>query len=352
MNSYGQTIKTKEQILLFKRLYMFCKSGTPLPQALDLLRQGSWSTKMNQVLGHIIKMVQAGKQLSDGLMDFKKTFQPLIISVIKMGESSGTLMNSFEYISYELQKQQLLKGKIITALLYPCIVLLATCATLATIFLYVFPKIIPIFESLKVPLPFMTRILLSSTKIVSTHYIITPVSILSFLGVMFVINRLQVLRNLKNKIALRIPVLGTLIKHYTLAHITRTLSHLTNNNVPIMQAVAITQESTDQLAYKQQLNQLRMDLKQGRSISYSFGQSPMLYPAIMVQLTATGERTGTLSESLMYIAQLYEQEIAEFVERITILIEPILMIIIGIVVGTIALSVITPLYGITQHLSS
>lgn len=341
----------KEQIILFKRLNMFSKSGTPLPKALDLLQQSQWSNKMNQVLKHIVDIVREGKQLSDGLKDFNKTFQPLIISVVKMGETSGTLMNSFEYITKELQKQQSLKGKIITALLYPCIVLLATCTTLAIIFLYVFPKILPVFESLKVPLPLMTRILLNTTKLLSTHYLVVLITIATLVPMLLVIYRLKALQNLKNTTMLHTPVLGTLIKHYTLAHIARTLSHLTNNNVPIMQAVAITQTSTEQPTYKQHLNQLRMDLKQGRSISYSFEQNPQLYPKIMVQLTATGERTGTLSDSLLYVAQLYEQEITEFIERITVLLEPILMIVIGVIVGTIALSVITPIYGITQHLS-
>ncbi len=351
MNNSKFKLKDKEQILLFKRLHMFSKSGTPLPQACELLQQGVWSRKMKLVLNFTLTAIKEGKRLSDALTHFSTTFQPLTINVIKMGESSGTLMNSFDYITTELTKQHNLKRKILTALLYPLIVILATCITLGIIFFYVFPKILPVFASLHVPLPLTTRILLAFTKFCSAHYLILAGCLILSIAVGIIVWKSQKFRTTLDDISLKIPFVKLITKYYVLANMTRTLGHLTDNNIPIMKAVTMTIDATSHSTYKSQLAQLETDLKQGLTVSHSFKQSPHLYPNIVAQLIATGERTGSLSESLLYISQLYDQEITDFIDKLTTLLEPMLMIVIGIIVGCVALSIITPIYGITQHLS-
>ena len=149
---------------------------------------------------------------------------------------------------------------------------------------------------------------------------------------------------------LRLPIIGTLCRYYNLAQITRTLGLLLQSDVPLMQALDITIRSTSNLVYKQALTNIQVSSATGKSLATELQETPFLFPALVVQMVRAGEKTGNTPVTLAYVSELYESDIRDLTKNLTTVIEPVLMLLMGLIVGFIAISIITPIYGITQNL--
>jgi type IV pilus assembly protein PilC len=342
----------KDQALFAKRLAFLIQAGIPMRESLVMIRSQTRKKFYASILDTIIYHVSNGQSLSVSLGRFKRTFGDFTINIIGFGEESGTLPENLEYIARELTKRQALRKKIIAAAVYPIIVGTAMVGIVVFLMVYLFPKIIPIFKSVNLDLPVSTRIIITVSDAVSRYGLIglTLVVIISIIF-LIVLKKSSSVRFYYNKALLKIPVIGKVIKDYNLANFTRTFGLLMKSGVNIIEALPILRKTTANPLYAGEFRTLSDTVARGEKISGCLEKTRELFPDTVTYLIAAGEQSGSLAASLLYLSEMYEGELDDFTRNLASAVEPVLMILVGAIVGFIAVSIITPIYGITQNLT-
>lgn len=345
------SLRHEERLLFAKRLAMTLRAGLPITQGLAMLCDSTRSRGGSHIFRQVLSDVSAGRPLSDGLRRFGPQFGSYAIAVVQVGERAGSLAQSLEHLAEELRRRYALRRRISGALAYPALVLVASCAIVIMLTAVVFPKIMPVFAGVHTALPLPTRVLMAvSGFLVRWHiYVLVGVVACSVLAAFSL--RLERVRRVADLLVLRMPLFGPLVRAYHLATVSRTLSVLLHNDVPIVEALTLTASATGNSAYRMMLHGACTDVMRGEMLSRQLASAPHLFPVVCVQMVEAGERTGGLSVAMAYLAESYEEEFDDRVRTITTLLEPVLMLIVGAIVGFIALAIILPIYALTQGLS-
>lgn len=342
-------LSLQNQSLFAKRLSLLSEAGISILESIDILKRQS-KNHLRRMLEEIRRDVSNGQFLSKSLSKHRRVFGDFAVNIIHVGETSGTLSENLKYLSEEIDKKRKLRGTIIGAFVYPIIIMVAAFGICGFLVLYLFPKLMPIFKNLRISLPVTTRILiwLSSSL---TKYGLWLVIVLVLSVVIFIISlRCRSVRSIFDRVTLKIPISGSIIQYYHLANICRTLGLLLKGNMPVLEAVKITGDTSTSLPYKAELNSLKNSIAKGSNIGKQLEKRPKLFPVILTEMIIIGEKTGNLSETLIYLAGIFEHELNEKTKRLSSVIEPIMMLGMGLIVGFIAISIIAPIYEITQHL--
>jgi type IV pilus assembly protein PilC len=341
----------RDQIIFAKRLAMMLHSGMPILTSLRMLADEAHSKSVGRIASSLADDVARGTALSIALQKFEKTVGEFYISIIKVGETSGTLPENLEYIAQELKKKNDLKKQVVGALVYPCVIVVSTLGITTMLIVYIFPKIMPIFLSLHATLPWSTRALIFLSHFLAVYgvWLLFGIVAISF-GFSFAM-RVTRFHFIVDHTLLRTPVFGRLVQYYNLANTCRTLSLLLKSDVRFVAALGIASDSLKNQAYKQALTKVSDGVLRGQRLSVQLKDYPRLFPPLLVQMLSVGEATGNLSGTLMYMSEMYESEIRDWTKNLTSVLEPVLMLTMGLLVGFIAISIITPIYGITQNLS-
>ena len=343
---------TKDQTLFAKRLSFLIKAGVPVSESMHMIYQQARSAGKKRVFAAIAKDVTSGQYLSASLAKHRQHFGDFAINLIRVGEQGGVLSSNLAYLAEELQKRHELRRKVIGALVYPIFISIATLGVTSLLTVYIFPKLMPIFTSLHVDLPLTTRILIGVAAYLRSWGILTLIGIIVATVALFVARaKLRPVRYWLDKALLYIPIVSSIARRYNLTNFCRTLGLLTRSGIRLSDAIGITTATTSNLVYKEASERMAKSLVRGESLSKALEKESALFPGMLGAMVAIGEKTGNLSSTLTYLAELYEGEVEELTKSLSSSIEPILMIVMGILVGLIAVSVITPIYSITQHLS-
>lgn len=342
-------LSEKERVLFAKYLSVLIESGLPLSQAVDvLLSQSSGPTKA--ILTSVSKDLQNGRSLAHGLSRFPHVFSGTFVNLVRAGEKSGTLQENLEYVSVQSQKQYELKQSLKGALMYPMIVLIGGLVTSVLIVIFIFPNIIALFKSLNVDLPFTTRILLAVATFFGAHPRLIAFSSLAAILLLFLSRKVPLTRRWWDGALLRVPVLGALIRNGILANTFRLLGTLLKSGLPLKDALHITKSTIHYAPYLRLFTTLEESITQGSELSLELGKYPRLIPPLAHRLIHVGSETGTLHKMLLYLADFYAKEVDETSKRIAVLMEPMLIILIGALVGFLALSVISPIYQVVSSI--
>lgn len=342
---------TQEQILFAKRLGMTLRSGMPIMEGLAILGSGTRSRSATYLFEALARDVERGQPLSSGLERFPGIFGTFCVNVVRVGEASGTLHENLEYLAEELKKKQALRRKVIGALIYPALIILATLGITILLTVYIFPKIMPIFKSVGSALPFSTRALISISSFLSMWGWWLLLALIAVAVACVFLIRYPRFHLVVDWILLRTPIVGQLSLYYNLANICRTLSLLLQSGAPIVSSTELVAAGTKNLAYQRALTTVAERLLVGQRVAAGLEANTRLFPPLMTQMVLAGESTGSLSSALAYLAQMYEEEVDELAKNLTNLLEPLLMILMGLVVGFIAIAIITPIYSVTQRLT-
>lgn len=349
----SRSLSISQQIFFIKRLSFLIKANVPLLESITMIYEQTKIRRHKEQLKKVMDKVANGQSLSNSLQAVQGTFSDFSINIISVGEVTGVLSENLIYLADELQKKQILRRKIISACVYPVIVVCATFGIVLFLIIYLFPKIIPVFSSLQMKLPLSTRIVIALSNGIR-HFGFYILGATFLLGVVFLwsIKRSEKIKDIRDATTLHLPLFGKLIKSYNLTNSMRTLSLLLKSGVPISDALPITASISSNRSYKREFQKASLSVRRGENVSNSFQSNTALFPDMVVQIVAVGERTGSLPASLLYLSELYETEVDDFTRNLSALIEPLLMVMMGLVVGFIAISIITPIYGITQNLHS
>ncbi len=340
----------KEQILFARRLSVYLSAGIPILEALSLLRDSARSKSSLYILQSLVSSVSEGSSLSSALGQFPRVVRPLTIAMIEVGEETGTLPRSLAQLAVVLKKQTSLQRRLISALIYPAIIVCSTLAISAFLSLYAFPKIIPLFRGFDSALPLSTRTLIFVSDAIASHGWVFLL-VLPFIGggAWYLHKKPQVRLFLDTSI-LGIPLLRTLVRTYLLTHLSRTLSTLLHSGSGIIRALELSEAVCGNRVFGLKLTTAKGQVLSGERLSTSLADSERCFPVLFTQMIEAGERTGTLPSALTLLSEYYEEEFDAVCARLATLIEPVLMILMGILVGFIALAIITPVYQITQDL--
>lgn len=344
-------LSTKKQTFFAKRLSFLIKSEVAMVESISLIRDQTKSKSEINIFNKIIADVKNGKSLAASLERCDGSFGNFAINIIKAGESSGTLTENLNYLADELKKKEQLRKKIMGALLYPIIITVATFGITGFLVGYIFPKITPVFASLKVKLPLSTRMIIGLTDIFRNYgiYIILGIIVIIIASVI-IIKKNQKIRFFIDGLILRIPLSGPIAKNYNLTNTCRTLGILLKSGISVTEALTITSNTTENLQYKKAFYDVSRGVSKGKPISELISIYPNLFPPMLGHMIAVGEKSGNLSNTLIYLSEFYENEFDDQTKNLSSSIEPVLMVIMGVMVGFVAISVITPIYEITTNI--
>lgn len=344
-------LSQKDKIFFVKRLSFLISSGAPLIESLEMVRDQTVSSYFKGVVIRLIEDVSNGKLLSVALERYRDQFGDFAINIIYFGESSGTLSQNLEHLVIELKKRHTLKKKIIGASIYPALVILGVFVVVGFLVIYLFPKILPVFASLRMDLPLSTRIVINvSTALRSYGWLFLVSIFVIVVGIYWALRHSRTVRMHVGAIKLRTPLIGKVTRSYNLASITRTLGLLLQAGLTLGESLAIASKITSNELYRTELKKLEVLVNQGDSLGTHLKGRPLLFPEVVAGIVAVGERSGNLPTSLLYLCELFEEEVDDVTRNISSLIEPVLMVVMGVLVGFIAISIISPIYGITSNL--
>lgn len=347
----GDRFSVREQTMFAKRMSFLVKAGVPLIECLSLIRTQTKSKSKAELYALVIDDVNNGLFLSTSLARRGNLFGEFAVNLIRVGEESGILSQNLSYLADELEKKEVLRRKVIGALVYPAVITVATLGITGVLTMYIFPKILPVFSSLHVALPLSTRVLIRISEFMHTSGL-SLILALSVLVIAFSVAKRKIprVRYVNDGLSLRMPIFGRLMRSYNLANFCRTLGLLLKSGIQVTQALEMTVETTGNIVYKLAYKEILADVTRGLPISVALAKHGSLFPDLLTHMVAIGETTGNLSTALSYLAEMYEGEVEEMTKNLSSAIEPVLMVTMGVLVGFIAVSIITPIYEITQNL--
>lgn len=348
INNLLTRIKLPEKIIFARNLGAMIEAGLSLSRALSVMERQTRNKKFKGVLSDLVDKINQGQTFASALEAHNDVFPPIFVSMVKAGEESGGLSDALKVIASQLEKTYELKKKVRGAMTYPSIIVGVMIIIGILMLIYVVPTLTATFEELGVDLPLSTRVVIGTSDFLSSHVILTVVTIL-----LLVAGAVWAMRTRRGKrafefVILRMPVIKSMVKETNAARTARTLASLLSAGVEVVHALSITKEVVQNSYYREVLDEAEAAIQKGRPISEVFGQHEDIYPVLVGEMISVGEETGKLSDLLSQLAQFYENEVEQKTKNLSTVIEPFLMVIIGVVVGFFAVSMITPMYSLVS----
>lgn len=334
-----------DKIIFCRYLSTMLSSGLSLSEGIEVLREETKQPLMRVILGDMSYSLEQGQQLSSVFERYPKVFESYFLVLTRAGEVSGKLAEVFKHLENELRSEYGLMSKIKGALMYPGIVFSAMLGIGTLMFFFVLPQIGKVFLNLKLPLPTFTRLLFQFSIVLKDQMIpILVMSLVLVVGAYFAFQK-RAVRDLLFYAIRPIPVVRNMIKKIDLARFTRIFSTLLKSAVPITEALEISLNSLAWYEYRNLAKLLPGEIRKGRSLAAAMGEN-RVFPSLMIQMITAGEKSGTVDTALADLATFYEQEVEEELKNLTQILEPVLMLLVGIAVGVMILSIIAPIYSV------
>lgn len=345
---FGTGIKMAERITFTKNLSAMLSAGLTLSRALSVIDRQSNNKYLKRIVSTIETSVKSGLSFHEGLQQFPKTFSPLFIAMTKAGEESGTLAESLKVVAKQMDRSENLTKKVKGAMIYPSIILVAIVIIGILMLLFVVPTLASTFASFGSQLPLATRVIIAMSDFV-VHNVILVVGVVVFLIVGFIsFSKSKVGSAIILFLALKMPVIGELVKETMSARAARTLSSLLSSGVEMLSAIQIASEVVGDNVFGKVLAEAGTRVKKGDPLSAAFADHPKLYPIFITDMIAVGEETGKVSDMLGQVAEYYEVDVEDRTKDLSTIIEPLLMLFIGAFVGVFALAMIAPIYSLSS----
>ncbi len=341
-------VDDREKVDFANNLAVMLKSGLTVTEALTTLSEQTITKTFRLVLERIRDQVQAGMPLSKAFETEREVFGPIFISMLKVGESSGALDESLEYLAQWVERDHVLKSEVKSATMYPRFVLGATFAMGTGLALYILPKLIPLFSQLRVELPFATRFLLASINFLQDYWYVVIAIVVALYFAFNAINKIKAVRRVLHRLYMKLPIVGDLITDYQLALITRLFETLLKSGITVRETIAITADAVENINYQESLLAINERIKGGTPLSQAMSDYPGLYPKNILSIIEKKKKSGNMDESLGYLADYYIKEVQAKTKQLPVILEPALLLVIGAVVGFVAYAIIMPIYSLSS----
>ncbi|MBI2096237.1 MAG: type II secretion system F family protein [Candidatus Taylorbacteria bacterium] len=349
LTGFGR-IKTIEKIIMARNLGSMISAGLSLSRALSVLERQARKRRLKGVLSRLSEAVRSGKPFSETLASEPRVFSRLFVAMVRAGEESGRLAESLSSIATQMHSIYLLRKKIRGAMIYPAIIVSVIIIIAILMLIFVVPTLTATFNELKVPLPLNTRIIIAASSFLKDNLILSlSILIILIAGGAFAL-RLPAVKRLFEFVFLHLPIIGEMTKEANSARTARTLSSLLSAGVDMVFAAGVTAEVLQNSFYREVMERSAEVVARGDPLSRYFLAHEHLYPPFVGEMVSVGEETGKLGELLSGIATHYETEVDQKTKDLSVAIEPILMVIIGAIVGFFAVSMIAPMYSLVNFI--
>ena len=342
-------IKKIEILLFTKHLSVTLKSGLTIIEGIEIVLEQAQG-KMKKMVTKILKSVKEGETFYNALSDYPKYFSPFYINMIKTGEFSGNLEENLSRVVLHLQKKERLKKSIRSAMIYPAVIMVAMIGIGVALATFVLPKILPLFKSLNVELPATTKALIFIAEAFEKDGFFISAGIFASMVFIGWLLRLKVLKPIIHRIILSLPVIKTIARNVNIQRFTSTLAVLLKSGISIDEGLNIISEAMENKVYAKTTKEIIPKIEGGISIEAAMSYYPELFPPLIYRMIGVGEKTGTLEDTLQYLGEYYEEIVDDTVKDLSTIIEPVVLIIVGALVGVVALSIIGPMAQLTSSI--
>ncbi len=340
-------IRLKDKLVFFKQLSTMISSGVTVSRSIEILMQQTQNKRFRRVIGSLHKRVSSGVALADAMAEHPKTFDLLSYSLIKAGEESGTLEVSLVRLAAFLEGQENLRKKIVSAFTYPIAVMMIALLVLGVMVTVVVPQFQKAFAHIKVPLPMITLIIFDLGTWAKDNWYYVPLAVVLFVMFIYFLKRIESLKYPIDSAFLKIPIFGGIIYRASIARSFRTMSSLLDSGVPILKTLELAGDVAGNEKIKKGFMMIREGAIMGVPIN-TVMREKKLFPPMISHMVAVGEETGRTNEMLAKIAEWYEGELEEIIKRLSSLLEPILVIFVGGVVGIMVMAIFMPIISAIQ----
>lgn len=337
-----------EKTLFVHNLHIMAKAGLSIVDALRILSEQMSSKKLKKTIAAVKAQVEKGQQLSEALADYPIIFPPIYVSMIAAGETAGKMEEALEQVTGQMKKSHELTSRIQGAMIYPGVVVTAMIAIGLEMTMFVLPKIIVMFDDFHADLPLATVILIAVVKFMENYGLFVIIGIAALIVFLVWLNRWPAVKRQVHAFNLRLPIAGSVIKKINLARFTMTLSSLLKSTIPIIDAVRITSSVETNVRYREDLLAAAEYIKKGEPLSETLARYPRHFTPMVVQMIMVGEQTGELEHMLAELSGYYGDEVDQTMKNFSTIIEPVIILILGLAVAGIAVAVIMPMYSLAQ----
>lgn len=340
-------VKSKHVMTFTRQLATLIDAGLPILRSLAILQEQVESVIFKEKIGQIAKDIESGGTLSDALSKHPKVFDNLYVNMVRAGEIGGVLEAVLNKIAEFLEKRQAIIGKVRSAMMYPLVVMTLAGGIVSFILIFIIPKFKEIFDQLGGELPWLTQMLIDASYIMANQTIWV---ILALVALWFVVKKIYATKEGKyaiDRMKLKLPVLGQLFRKVAIVRFAGTLATLITSGVPILQAIDIVRETSGNEVITRAMHTVYQSIKDGETIHEPLSRCKV-FPPLVVHMVAVGEETGAIDQMLNKVAEAYEREVDDTVNALTSILEPVMIVFLGAIVGVIVVALYLPLFNIPK----
>ena len=334
-----------EKMLFARHLSVMVRAGFSLNKALQVLATQTKNRKFSKIITAMEKDVRKGISFADALARYPEVFSDLFVNMVRVGETTGNLEGNLKLLAVQMKKDHDLTSKIKSAMMYPAVILVAMTGIGVAMMIFVLPKLISVFDEMKIELPLPTRVVIGLSHFLTNFWYLAIIIVAVLVLAVRIILRSRTGRDKFDTLILRMPIFGDISKKMNSARMARTMSSLIESGVPIVKALEVAAGTLGNIRFKDSLLEAAEEVQKGSAVSECLAKFPNLYLPIVTQMFEVGEETGTLGEITKRLAEFYEEEVSNITKSLSTIIEPILMIVMGAAVGFFAISIIQPMYS-------
>ena len=333
--------------MLTRQFATLLVAGLPLVESLGVLIEQAEKKSVKALLADVREQVRGGKALSSVLESYGKDFSTIYVHMVRAGETSGALDQILFRLAEFLEKQQALRNKVTNAILYPALMLIVGVGVLFFLMTFVVPKITAVFASMKATLPFPTVVLMAISRFCSAYW---PMLLLAGIGSGWLIRRFvgtESGRTLADRLILRIPLIGDVARMVSISRLTGTLATMLASGVQLLDALDVSKRVMNNRVLEEAVEGARQNIREGETIADPLKRSGQ-FPSLVTHMIAVGERSGEMEEMLRRIGQIYDGEVERVITRFTSLLEPIMILVMGVIVFCIVVAILLPIFEMGQ----
>ncbi len=344
-----ENISPQDKVDFVKNLSLLVKSGKPINESFELLSKQARSPAFAKILRKGKNKIEQGNRLSEVFAE-NKCFGKVFVSFIRAGEESGTLDENLMYLGEWLERDSILKKEISSATLYPKIIVTFAVILGGTLSIFVLPQLVPIFGTLDVDLPMTTVLLLNLSELMQNHGLYVIGGLIAFIIIIYFLLKIRAIKRMWHTIMLKLPVAGIISKEYQLTIISQLIATLFKSGITINNSLDIIADSVTNMRYQEAIESVKERVMKGTGFAEAMNEYPHLFPGVFVSVVSTGEQTGSYSSSFGYLAEFFASRVTDRTKKLPVVLEPALLILIGLFVAFIASAIIMPIYEVTKGL--
>ncbi|MCM3587660.1 type II secretion system F family protein [Mesobacillus maritimus] len=347
--SIGNPVKLQDIVIYLRQFATLIKAGVTIVDATNILALQTDSKKLSAALKEIENDLRQGQPFSDSAEKHNKIFEPMFINMVRAGEAGGNMEETLERLAEHFEKQHKTRQKIKSAMAYPVVVGIIAVAVVIFMLVSVVPTFVGMFDDFGAELPAITQFVLNASEFMQAYWWFVLLLAIAFSVTLNLLNSGSKTKYYMDLIKLRMPIFGKMLQKAALARMTRTLSSLFSSGVPILNALGIVEKVVDNEVISRVIRASREELARGRSLTGPMAEH-WAFPPLTTQMISIGEETGSLDAMLSKVAEFYEEEVENTTDKLKSMIEPMMIVFLAGIVGTIVLAIMVPMFDMFNHI--